>query len=426
MAVAGAAAAATGRRLDSDALWPVVRDAEAQAIKVPTGVQDYLAAIHGGVLGIHLDPGALRVEKLATDPAKVEESIMLVDSAVSHFSGLNNWEVFKGQIEKDENVRRNLADIVAAARDMRDALVEQRYGDVPAIMTREMEARKRLAPGVSTPEIEKIAEAARLRGRRGQDLRGRRRGHGPGVGGPGEEGKGRGRDPRRRLQDRRLPPRPAGPRGRLTSRANPRSCCMMGVSGREQTMIQATGLKRGMCIKHDNGLYRVVEAQHKTPGNLRGLVQAKIRNLKNGAISEHRFRSVDMVERAILDDTEMEFLYQDGDMFHFMNNETYEQIGLSAEVLGDAVPYLTPNIKLKIEMYEDRPVGIELPAHRGDDDRGDGARDQGRVGVQRGQAGQDGDRAHRAGPGLRRRRRAHPHRHRDRLVHRARQVAAHP
>jgi elongation factor P len=68
-----------------------------------------------------------------------------------------------------------------------------------------------------------------------------------------------------------------------------------------------------------------------------------------------------MVERAILDETEMEFLYQDGNMFHFMNNETFEQIGLSDEVLGDAVPYLIPNIKLKIEMYEDRPVGIELP-----------------------------------------------------------------
>ena len=98
-------------------------------------------------------------------------------------------------------------------------------------------------------------------------------------------------------------------------------------------MIQATQLKRGMCIKHDNDLYRVVETQHKTPGNLRGLVQAKIRSLKTGAIIEHRFRSVDMIERAILDETEMEFLYQDGDMYHFMNNESFEQIGLSAEVL---------------------------------------------------------------------------------------------
>ena len=87
-------------------------------------------------------------------------------------------------------------------------------------------------------------------------------------------------------------------------------------------MIQATQLKKGMCIKHDNDLYRIVEAQHKTPGNLRGMVQARIRNLKTGSISDHRFRSVDMVERAILDETEMEYLYQDGDMYHFMNNET--------------------------------------------------------------------------------------------------------
>src|SRR5712691_5605050 len=126
-------------------------------------------------------------------------------------------------------------------------------------------------------------------------------------------------------------------------------------------MVQATQLKRGMCIKHENDLYRVVEAQHKTPGNLRGLVQAKIRNLKNGAISDHRFRSVDMVERAVLDETAMEFLYQDGDMYHFMNNETYEQIGLNEEVLGDAVNYLIANIKLKVDLWEGRPVGIELP-----------------------------------------------------------------
>jgi elongation factor P len=126
-------------------------------------------------------------------------------------------------------------------------------------------------------------------------------------------------------------------------------------------MIQATQLKRGMCIKHEGGLYKVWEAQHKTPGNLRGMVQAKLRNLKTGSIIDHRYRSVDMVERAILDDAEMEFLYQDGDMYHFMNNETYEQIGLSEEVLGDSTKYLTPNIKIRVEMYEDRPVGITLP-----------------------------------------------------------------
>jgi elongation factor P len=126
-------------------------------------------------------------------------------------------------------------------------------------------------------------------------------------------------------------------------------------------MIQATQLKRGMVIKHDGDLYRVVEAQHKTPGNLRGMVQAKIRHLKSGSISDHRFRSVDMVERAILDEADMEYLYREGDMFYFMNNETFEQIGLSEEILGETVNYLLSNVRLKVEMYEGRPVGIELP-----------------------------------------------------------------
>jgi D-glycero-alpha-D-manno-heptose-7-phosphate kinase len=160
VAVASAVAAAIDRTIDADSLWPVVRDAEAQAIGVPTGVQDYLAAIHGSVLGIHLDPGHIRVEKLPTDPARVEESLMLVDSGVSHFSGLNNWEVFRGQIEKNAHVQSSLAAIVAAAQGVRQALVEGRYDDVGAFMKAEMEARIRLAPGVTSPEIDRIAQAA--------------------------------------------------------------------------------------------------------------------------------------------------------------------------------------------------------------------------------------------------------------------------
>ena len=162
--IAAAAARAIGRELDVDALWPVVRDAEAQSIAVPTGVQDYLAAIHGRILGVHLDPGALRVEKLETDPARVEECLILVDSGVSHFSGINNWEVFKAQIEGDTRVRECLAEIAATARDVRAALVGQRYAEIPDLLHREWEARKRLAPGVSNPEIERIVEAARSAG----------------------------------------------------------------------------------------------------------------------------------------------------------------------------------------------------------------------------------------------------------------------
>jgi len=126
-------------------------------------------------------------------------------------------------------------------------------------------------------------------------------------------------------------------------------------------MIQATQLKRGMCIKLNDELYRVVGTTHITPGNKRGMVQSEIRSLKSGAIIEHRFRSEDRVERAILDETPMEFLYRDGDMFHFMNSETFEQTALSPEVLGNAVDYLVPNTALRVEMHDGSPVGIQLP-----------------------------------------------------------------
>ena len=116
-----------------------------------------------------------------------------------------------------------------------------------------------------------------------------------------------------------------------------------------------------MVIMFEKNLTRIIETVHKTPGNLRGFVQAKMRDLKTGSIFEHRFRSVDMAQRAYLEDTPMEYLYSEGEMHHFMNSETYEQIGLSDEVMGDAVNYLIPNLKLKIEMYEGNAVGIELP-----------------------------------------------------------------
>jgi elongation factor P len=127
-------------------------------------------------------------------------------------------------------------------------------------------------------------------------------------------------------------------------------------------MIQATGLRRGMLIKKDGELFSVFSAIHKTPGNLRGFVQARLRNLRNGAMGEYRFRSVDMVEKVSLDEHEMEYLYKDGNDYYFMNTETYEQTHLNEEVLGDSVLYLIPNIKIKVEFYEGNPIGIDLPA----------------------------------------------------------------
>jgi elongation factor P len=126
-------------------------------------------------------------------------------------------------------------------------------------------------------------------------------------------------------------------------------------------MIPATSLRRGMVIKKDGQLYSVFSATHKTPGNLRGFVQAKLRNLRSGAMEEYRFRSVDMVDKVSLDEQEMEYLYKDGNDYYFMNTETYEQIHLNKETLGDSVLYLIPNIKIKVEFYESNPIGIELP-----------------------------------------------------------------
>jgi len=126
--------------------------------------------------------------------------------------------------------------------------------------------------------------------------------------------------------------------------------------------MSATQLRPGNVIKHDGDLFSVFSVVHRTPGNLRAFVQAKLRNLRTGSMIEHRFRSQDTVEQAILDEMEMQFLYRDGDSFHFMNTENYDQIQLQADVLGDSASYLLPEGMIKVEFYEGKPVGIELPA----------------------------------------------------------------
>ena len=126
-------------------------------------------------------------------------------------------------------------------------------------------------------------------------------------------------------------------------------------------MIQATQLRRGNTILHNNDLYQVVDYMHITPGNWRGMVQTKLRNLRTGSIIDHRFRSEDRVEKAILDDREMEYLYSDGADHHFMDTETFEQTHLNEETLGEAVNYLAANSKIHVQFYEGKPLGIELP-----------------------------------------------------------------
>jgi len=127
-------------------------------------------------------------------------------------------------------------------------------------------------------------------------------------------------------------------------------------------MIQATQMRPGMVIKFENELYSVFSVFHRTPGNLRGFVQARMRSLRSGNMTEHRFSSEDRVERAALDEHEMEYLYDDGEFYYFMNTETFEQMHLTKDLLGDAVQYLTPQLNVKVEFYEGKPISVELPA----------------------------------------------------------------
>jgi elongation factor P len=125
--------------------------------------------------------------------------------------------------------------------------------------------------------------------------------------------------------------------------------------------IPATQMRPGMIIKHNGELHTVFSVEHRTPGNLRAFIQAKLRNLRTGAMFEHRFRSPDPIDRVVVDEIPMEFLYNDGDDYYFMNMENFEQTHLKRDTLGDAVDYLTANLQITVSIFDGVPVGIELP-----------------------------------------------------------------
>ena len=125
--------------------------------------------------------------------------------------------------------------------------------------------------------------------------------------------------------------------------------------------IQATRLKKGMLVKMEQDLFRVLELQHVTPGNLRGFVRVKLRNIRSGTLSDQKLRSEDSLERATLDEREMQYLYQDGDDYYFMDTSSYEQIHINSEALGESVNYLKAEMTINVEFYGTEPVGIELP-----------------------------------------------------------------
>jgi len=117
-----------------------------------------------------------------------------------------------------------------------------------------------------------------------------------------------------------------------------------------------------MVILHEGSPVRVMEFHHHTPGNLRAMVQARLRNLLTGNSFEFRFRSNDTLERVVLEQHKMDYLYSDGSHHHFMNNETYEQVALTEDELGDSAQWLIPNLTIEVEFYNGDPIGVTLPA----------------------------------------------------------------
>src|SRR5665213_1447022 len=126
-------------------------------------------------------------------------------------------------------------------------------------------------------------------------------------------------------------------------------------------MLKATQLRPGMIIKHGNDLHVIYSVDHRTPGNKRGSMQTRMRNLRSGSMVDYRFRAEEFVEKVVVDEIEFEYLYSDGDGHHFMNTQNYEQLALQNDIVGDAKDYLTPNLSVKIEYFEEKPIGVLVP-----------------------------------------------------------------
>jgi elongation factor P len=149
-----------------------------------------------------------------------------------------------------------------------------------------------------------------------------------------------------------------GPR---TPHAAESSACRTIRRPQENAMVKATQLRPGMVIVHEGELYTIHSVDHRTPGNKRGAMATRMKNLRSGSIIDYRFRAEDFIDRAVLDEIEFEYLYNDGEGYHFMNTETFEQMHLGTDILGDAVNYLIPNLVVKLEFYEGKPIGAILP-----------------------------------------------------------------
>ena len=165
-----------------------------------------------------------------------------------------------------------------------------------------------------------------------------------------------------------------------------------------------------------NELHRVLDVKHLTPGKGKAFVQSRMRNVRAGTLLDHKFRSVDSIERAAMDDREMQYTYREGDTFHFMDLETYEQIEMSADTLGDSVHFLLPEATINVSLFEGEAVGLDLPPTVDLGVEGNGSGDQGRYRQRATQAGTARDRSGGAGAAVHQQWRHGAREHRDRRI----------
>lgn len=125
--------------------------------------------------------------------------------------------------------------------------------------------------------------------------------------------------------------------------------------------MKAKDVRRGTVIVLKNNLYSVMDFHHHTPGNLRAMVHMKLRNLSTGTQMEQRFSSTEEIDTADVFNQTATFLYSDANGYHFMNSETYEQVSITPEMIGDGRYYVQEGMQVQLSMYEENPIGIQLP-----------------------------------------------------------------
>ena len=127
--------------------------------------------------------------------------------------------------------------------------------------------------------------------------------------------------------------------------------------------VPATQIRRGMVIVFEGRPFRIIDFRHHTPGNLRAMVQTKMKDIQSGSSFEHRFRADDAIDKASMETHELQFMYKSGDAYHFMNTENYDQLEIDAETLGDNAQWMQENMVILAEYYDGRPIGIDLPQY---------------------------------------------------------------